>query len=197
MSLALALLLPLPCAAQTLVFDFDSGTPVLAVGQGTPFTQGKGGVALQLTSPTFGAGGFSIQTVVTTHYVLSQFSGNFVYPNSTANAALDIRSSVPLVAISLTFATGDFNQAELPSTLALTAYVDSTTTPAVGSVSAQGTYGPDTMPMGTIAFSSPTKPFNLVELQIQRSPYAAGGFLVDNVRVTPVSHVLRRHLRRM
>jgi uncharacterized protein (TIGR03437 family) len=60
----------------------------------------------------------------------------------------------------------------------------------VGSATAHGTYGADTMPMGTLTFNSGGKPFNLVEIAIPFQPQGAAVFLIDNVRVTLASNSL-------
>jgi hypothetical protein len=84
----------------------------------------------------------------------------------------------------LTFATADFQQVEVPTTLQLTAYRDATGTPPVGTATAHGTYAGDTMPMGTLSFSSGAQPFNVIELVIPFQPQGATDFLVDNITVT-------------
>jgi hypothetical protein len=174
---------PTDSNAQTATFDFDSGTPMLFPGQNVPFDQISGGLTAHFTSPTIGAGGFSVQNDASTHFQLSQFSGNYLYPNTVYNPALDIQFSQPLSRIFLTFATADFQQVEIPTTIQLTAYEDSTATPAVGSATAHGTYAADTMPMGTLSFTS-AQPFNVVEITIPYAPMAASGFLVDNISVS-------------
>lgn len=120
---------------------------------------------------------------------MSQFSGLYLYANNMNRNTLEIKFSSQLNAISFTFATADFQQVEVPTTVQLTAYVDSTGSTAVGSASAHGTYGSDTMPMGTLSFNSGGKPFNLVQIAIPPAPLAAAGFFVDNIRVSPVSAI--------
>ncbi len=173
----------LPAKASTVTFDFDTGTPSLSTGQGTPLDQTSGGVTAHFSSPTIGAGGFSVQSDATTQYHMSQFSGNYLWPNSVYSPALDIQFSEQLSSITLTFATADFQQVEVPTTIQLTAYENATGTPPVGSATAHGTYGSDTMPMGTLTFNA-TQPFNVVEVVIPPAPQAASDFLVDNIVVT-------------
>lgn len=173
------------CAAQaaTITFDFDTATPALGVGQSAPFVQTANGLTASFTSLP-GFGGFSVQTDSSTGFSLSQFSGHYLYPNSLTPGPLDIAFSSPLDSISFIFATADFHQVEVPTTIRLTAFVGSTGTPAIGSTTAHGVYGGDTMPMGTLSFSSNT-PFNMVEISILRGqPAATGDFLVDNISVT-------------
>jgi hypothetical protein len=170
-------------AATTATFDFDNGTPTLSTGQSTPLDQTSAGVTAHFSSPTVEAGGFSVQSDATTQYRLSQFSRNYLWPNSVYSPALDIQFSQQLSSITFTFATADFQQVEIPTTIQLTAYEDSTATPAVGSATAHGTYAGDTMPMGTLTFNS-AAPFNVVQISIPPAPAAASGFLVDNIIVT-------------
>jgi hypothetical protein len=184
-------------AAQTVTFDFDTGMPALFNGQGLPLDQTSLGVAAHFSSPL--GTGFSVQTDASTGYRLSQFSGHYLYPNGLDTRFLDIQFSQQLTGITLTFATADFQQVEVPTTIQLTAYVDSTGNAAVGSVTAHGAYAGDTMPMGTLTFSS-TVPFNVVRLEIPYQAQAASGFLVDNITVTtvpPQPRKPRKHLRRL
>jgi uncharacterized protein (TIGR03437 family) len=116
---------------------------------------------------------------------LSKFSGRFLYPKNQNGNALEVRFSQRITAVSLVFATADFQQVEVPTSVQLTAYLDSTSNPAVGSATAHGTYANDTMPMGTLSFSSNGQPFNLVKIAIVPTPRGAASFLVDNVTVTP------------
>jgi uncharacterized protein (TIGR03437 family) len=171
--------------AQTVTFDFDTGTPALSRGQSTPFDQTSGGVTARFSSPS--GSGFSIQSDASTGWKMSKFSGNYLYANSLSSNVLDIKFSQQLTSITLTFATADFQQVEVPTTIQLTAYLDSNTTPAVGSATAHGTYASDTMPMGTLSFNSGGRPFNLVEITIPRQALAASNFFVDNVTVTPIA----------
>ncbi len=180
---ALSLAPRLPARASTAMFDFDTGTPPLSTGQSTPLDQTSGGVTAHFSSSTPGAGGFSVQSDATTQYHLSQFSGNYLWPNSIYSPALDIQFSQPLSGITFTFATADFQQVEIPTTIQLTAYEHATGTPSVGSATAHGTYGTDTMPMGTLTFNA-AQPFDLVEITIPPAPQAASDFLVDNIVVT-------------
>jgi hypothetical protein len=173
-------------AQAQLLFDLDTGTPALTVGRSVPLDQTTGGVLAHFSSPQGGA--FSIQTDLSTGYSLPQFSGHYLYPNNAASrSALDIRFSQSLTSISLTYATAENTAAGEPTTqILLTAYMDSTGTPPVGSATHQPAWGSDTFPMGTLAFSS-SVPFNLVEIRVPSpsSPGSATDFFVDNIRVTP------------
>ncbi len=192
----LAIFLSCPVAAQTVVFDFDA--PGLTAGQGIPLLLTSQGVTALFSSP--GGAVYSLQRDSTTGFNLSQFSGLYLYPNTTEPNPLDIQFGQPLGAIALTFATADFQQVEVPTTVQLTAYLDSTGSAPVGSATAHGTYAGDTMPMGTLTFSSAV-PFNLVRLEIPSQPNAAVGFLVDNITVATAASTqvfrVRKHLRRL
>ena len=72
----------------------------------------------------------------------------------------------------------------MPTTIKLTAYVDSNKSVAVGSATAHGTYANDTMPMGTLSFASGGQPFGLVELILPFQQNGATAFLVDSVVAT-------------
>ncbi len=182
-------------SAQPVTFDFDTGVPPLSTYQSLPIDQTAGGLTASFSS--FGDG-YSIQTDQSLQFHMSQFSGHYLYPNSLFTGPLEIHFSRKVTSITLTFATSDFQQVEVPTTIKLSAYVGSTTSTAIGSASAHGTYGPDTMPMGTLAFSSAT-PFDVVKIEIPRAPSAASNFLVDNVVVEPIpasnGRRVSKHLR--
>ncbi len=169
--------------AQTVLFDFDSGTPTLFPGLNVPFDQTAGGMTAHFSSPQGAA--FSVQSDASTAFHLSQFSGHYLYDNNLNMNYLDIKFSKLLNSITLTFATADFHQTETPTTIQLTAYRDSTGTLPVGSISTHATYGTDTMPMGTLSFTSST-PFNLVEIVLPPQTLGVTDFLVDNIAVTVV-----------
>ena len=170
-----------PAKADTATFDFDTGTPATFAGEGIPLDQTSGGVTAHFSSPQGSV--FSIQNDGSTQFHLSQFSGNYLYPNNLNRNYLDISFGQQLTSITLTFATADFQQVEVPTTITLTAYVNSTANPAVGSISTHGYYAGDTMPMGSLLFNSPG-PFNLVEIVLPYQPQGATDFLVDNIIVT-------------
>jgi hypothetical protein len=168
--------------ADTITFDFDNGSPTLSSLLNLPVDQTSGGLTAH-----FGflpGGGFSLQSDGTTGWHLSQFTGLYVNPNSLSPGPLEIAFSQPVTDISFVFATADFNQAELATIIQLTAYMDSTGTSVVGSTTTRGSYGTDSMPMGTLSFSSGT-PFSFVDIGIpQGQPQGTADFLVDNIAVT-------------
>jgi uncharacterized protein (TIGR03437 family) len=182
----LSVALATTAAGQTTVmFDLDNATPALAVGQNIPFDQTSGGVTAHFSSPSGLA--FSVQTDASTGFHLSQFSGHYLFDNNQNANALEILFSQPVTSISLKFATADFQQVEVPTTIQLTAYLNSATNPAVGpAATAHGVYASDTMPMGTLSFTSAGQPFNLVRILIPPQPLGAAAFLVDNISVVLV-----------
>ena len=174
-------------SAATVTFDFDTGTPALSAGQNIPLDQTADGLTAHVSSPQGTA--FSIQTDASTQFRLSQFSGNYLYDNNLNRNALGIAFSQPVDSIALTFATADFQQVEVPTTIQLTAYRGATGTQPVGSTTAHGEYAGDTMPMGTLSFHASGQPFDVVELDIPFQPLGASDFLVDNITVTTSSVV--------
>lgn len=171
--------------AANVTFNFDDGIPALVPGQGTAFDQSSAGLSAHFSSPSDNLGpAFSIQSDSTTGFRMSLFSGNYLYDNNLNRNLLDIKFNQPLNNISLTFATADFQQVEVPTTIQLTAFQNSTGTSPVGSATAHGTYGSDTMPMGTLSFSSSGQSFDLVEIGIPFQPRGASDFFLDNIIVT-------------
>ena len=98
---------------------------------------------------------------------------------------LDIAFSQPITSISFVYATANFHEVEVPSTIQLTAFSDALKTVTIGSQTGHGTYGGDTMPTGLLSFSSVT-PFSFVEISIPTGQTTAD-FLVDNITVTAAS----------
>jgi hypothetical protein len=166
---------------QAVIFDLDTATPALTVYENMPFDQTSDGVKARFSSPQGAA--FSIQTDITTGYKLSAFSGHYLLDNSMKANELDIQFDRKLNSIKLVFATADFHQTEIPSTIQLTAYQGTTASTAVGTATAVGTYAGDTMPMGTLSFSS-VQPFDLVAIVLPPQKTGTTDFLVDNVTVT-------------
>ena len=178
----LLLAVAVPALAAPVVFDFDTGTPVLTVGKNAPFSQTAGGVTASFSSVS---GSFSIQNDASAGLSLSQFSGKYVYPN-VLGSVLEVKFDKLLSNLDLVFATADFPPIEIPTPVTLTAYMNSAASTPVGSVTVRATYGTDTLPMGTLSFS-PGAPFNLVRMTIQSG--GGMGFLVDNlaVQVSPAT----------
>ena len=171
---------------KTVTFDFDTGLPVAATRQSTPFDQASGGVTAHFSSPS-DPGGFSVQNHNTTFFNLSQFSGNYLMDSNPFRNPLYISFSQKLTAITFTFATVDYHDPGAggePSGIKSTVYLDSTGTPAVGSVTTHGTFSNDSYPEGTLSFSSSGQPFNLVVIELPFLPQGATDFMVDNISVT-------------
>lgn len=170
-------------AGQSATFDFDTGTPTLHATMGIPLDQTVGGITAHFSSPNAAlTGGFSVQSHNTTFYNLSQFSGNYLYPNSVYNPNLAISFSQPVSSITFTYATADFGQTETPTTVQVTAYMGST---VVGTASSHGAYiQGDTMPQGTLTFNGNGQTFDHVLIEIPWAPLAASDMLIDNVVVT-------------
>ena len=168
--------------AETVVFDFDSGSPALVTGQNVPFDQTSGGVTASFNYDFLAGKGFSVQSDSSTGFTLTQFSGFYLYPNASPPGPLFIQFSQPLDSINFTFATADFHQVEVTTIIQLTAFLDST---AMGTATAHGIYGPDTMPMGSLTFSTNTA-FNRVVIGIQSGQPvgATSDFLVDNINIS-------------
>lgn len=177
-----------PGGSVTLTFDFDTGSPALpAQMSNTPFEQTVGGVTADFSSPSDPAA-FSIQNYDTTFFTLSEFSGNYLYPNKSSRTNLYIRFSQTLTSIALTFATIEYHgvgEVDEPTTIKLTAYMDSTGTPAVGSATARGVFAEGyTYPQGTLSFNSGGQPFSMVEIGLLYQQRGATSFLIDKVVVT-------------
>jgi hypothetical protein len=168
--------------AGTVKFDFDTCTPILNAGLSTPLDQACGNVKAHFSSTHDGwwGGGYSVQNANTTFYILHLFAGNYLMPNGLDPGALDVSFAAPLGAVTFPFATADFNQNEVPTTIQMDAYFNTT---LVGSKQAHGTYGNDTMPMGTLTFDSGGRPFNRIEIWIPPAPLASSDVLVDTIAV--------------
>jgi IPT/TIG domain-containing protein len=166
--------------AQTIHFDFDTGSPPLHPTMGLPLSQTVGGLTAQFS------GNFSVQSDQTTFYRMSQFSGNYLDPSTIYGEPLHIQFSQRVNSIAFTFATADFGQVEVPTTIQA-AVLDGTT--PIGSATAHGCYCGDTMPMGQLSFTS-ALPFDHVDVTIPYAPAAACCFLLDNVTVNSTGIVV-------
>jgi hypothetical protein len=178
-------------SAKTAKFDFDTCTPILTAGMSTPLDQNCGGVKAHFSSPYDGmsGGGYSVQNHDTTFYTLHLFSGNYLMPNGLDPGALDVNFTAALGSITFPFATADFHQNEVPTTIQMDAYFNAT---LVGSKQAHGTYGSDTMPMGTLTFDSGGKPFNRIEIWIPPQPLGSSDVLVDTLSVKTLASMTAR-----
>lgn len=172
---------------QTVLFDFDSGTPVVWATNSMPSAMEKDGLTAYLAAD---AGAFSIQSDASTQWHLPEFGGNWLYPN-VFNCRLRMSFSQPASAMTFTFATADFHYPEAPTMMELIAYNGDTTGVPVGSATARGTFGSTTMPMGWLTYNSPA-PFTTVIIRIAAvQPYIpASDFVLDNFIVTTVDPIV-------
>jgi hypothetical protein len=163
---------------QTALFDFDTGWPSVAPGQGMPGTQSNN--LLTAAFSTIG-GGWSIQSRQTSVIgAPPSFAGNFLYPGNWWSS-FQIQFSAPITNLAFDFLTGDVSsEYNTPSTVRITAYTNSVATPAVGSGSAQGTWANGAYPDGHINFSSAT-PFTIVTIDIAPIGVVSGLLFVDNI----------------
>lgn len=145
-------------ANAATIFNFDNDT----VGTTTTFTDTVGNLSATFSSSVPGA--YSVQ-----QSFFSTLTGN-ILGSPANNGPLTIDFNSNLSAISLLFATADFNT---PSPFTLAAYEGNT---LVGSTTSAGMFLAGFLfPEGEIAFSGAT--FNSVVLS---SP--ANGFAIDNVQ---------------
>jgi hypothetical protein len=152
----------------------------------TPLTQTKDGIQAQFSSSSDPAG-FSVQSYSTTFYKLSQFQGNYLSDNKPTRDTLEIRFNQPIMSVSFTFATFEFDggPTSQPSYISLTAYMDSTAN-QIGSTTARGPWpsGGDAYPQGTLTYNSANGPFNLIRIEL---PYqgleSSVDYLIDTVTI--------------
>jgi hypothetical protein len=186
-------LLATPACGELILFDFDTGAPGLYPGKPTTFDQTVGGVTAEFSSPDQfpGQTAFAAQYDNNPNVHLALFSGYYLYDARFDGDRLQIRFSAPLDSIALDFCTTDLrHNVEVPSDLQLTAYLDSTATPAVGSATKHATFPPETSsetwPQDTLSFDSGGVPFNLVELVVLPQPNGSLDFFVDNISVNVI-----------
>ena len=185
--------LPSPLPTTTATFDFDSGSPVLQARlTNTPFNQIVNSVTAFFSSPSDLPlrPAFSIQShdsLSPTSIILPIFSNNFLYPNTVNHDRLDIKFSRSLTSITLKFSTIEYNDPGVGgtgSTIRLTAYVDSTTSPAITSTTTNGIEDTgSTYPEGTLSITSSTNPFNMVEIDLPSPNQGSSGFMIDNITI--------------
>jgi hypothetical protein len=181
-----------PALAQTVTFDFDSGSPAPTLGTTIPFNYDSGGVTASFDSPTNNA--FSVQDPngVPGTETLSLFSGQFLCPNSIDRAPLSIKLSHGATNISLVFATAQSTAVEIPNPITVTAYLDSASNPVGSPVTVSGVWRvgsvTEAYPSAALTFSSDAQhPFNLIEVVME--PGGAGGIMLDNIAVQLLSGI--------
>lgn len=115
-------------------------------------------------------------------WYMAWFSGKYIDDNNLDRNTLELDIDRELNDIYLVFATADFNQAELPTQIQLTACQNSAANPSVGSILARDAYIGSTMPMGTLSFHANT-PFKVVQLVLPYQAIGCTDFLVDDIMV--------------
>lgn len=172
-----------PTTPVTATFSFDSGQPTPTLGMATPFNQTSNGVTARFSSPSDPAA-FSLQDQTTTGFTLPGFSGKFIYQNQVARTFLDIRFDREVTNITVTFSAVEYHDPfGQPTPIKVTAYLDSTSSTPVGSVTKSGSDVGGSYAVGTITFSSGGQPFNVVRVELPFLAAGATAFLVDNVVV--------------
>lgn len=173
---------PSAWAAHNATFSFDTCKPLLTTGMSTAFDQTCSGVKGHFSSTHDGwqGGGYSVQNQNTTGWILHLFSGNYLMPNGLDPGRLDINFNTSLTKLRFYFATADFHQNEVPTTIQMDAYFNKK---LVGTVQTHGHYGTDTMPMGTLKYDSKGKAFNRIEIWIPPQPLGTTDVLVDTLVV--------------
>lgn len=169
---------------KSIVFDFDTGSPLLAATQSTPFNQTLTGLTASFNSPSDPAA-FAVKNYDAESLKLSQFSGKYLYDNKPSRDILDIKFSGEIIAVKFTFATIE-HQSEgiiVPSDILITAYKN---TNLVGSNRTYGSFSSDSYPQGMLSFSAGMS-FNWIRISIPSQTSETTDFLVDNIIVTTVS----------
>ncbi len=180
-SLSRSLTLTAPTTPVTVTFDFDTGVPALSLSMSTPFDQSSGGVTAHFSSPSDPAA-FSLQNQATTGFNLPGFTGKYLYQNQVARTYLDITFSQTITNITITFSAVEYHDPfGQPSPIKVTAYLNSTTSTAVGSATANGSVTSGTYPVGTLTFDSGGQVFNIVRIELPFLAQGATAYLVDNV----------------
>ncbi|MEL7563172.1 hypothetical protein [Dehalogenimonas sp. 4OHTPN] len=173
-----------PVISGTFIFNFDAGSPVLNVGQSTPFSSTVSGITAEFSSSSGAA--YSIQNQAATNFILSQFSGKYIYDNDVSRSSLQIKFSQPMNSVSIVFATTDSHgpgNVETPTELRVVAYSGSTSTPPIGAAAARGVFANDTFPQGTVTFTSAVA-FNIIVLETVPVLNGASAFLIDQLAAT-------------
>jgi len=170
---------------STIIFDFDRGIPTVLEGHSTPFSQTSGGVTSSFSSNA-DPSAFSIQSYKSTFYTLSQFSNRYLYDNKITRDFLYIAFSQPVTEINFTFATVEYEgpgHLETPSTIKLTAYLNSIHSTPISSGFANGNFSSSSFPQGTMSFDSGVKSFNIVKIELLYQINGGTDFLIDNIVV--------------
>jgi hypothetical protein len=173
-----------PSSTKPIAFDFDTDSPPLAAGQGTPFNQTLNGLTASFSSPSDPAA-FSVKSYDPESLKLSQFSGKYLYDNKPSRDILDIKFSADIIDVSFTFATIESKGGTItvPSDILITGYRN---TNLVGSNQTVGSFSSDSYPQGRAYFYA-GMPFNWIRISIPSQASGTTDFLVDNIVITAVS----------
>jgi hypothetical protein len=160
--------------AGPITFGFESSS----VGAFTPLTQTAGGVTARFSVRS--GPGYAVQNAGVLFVNLSQFSGNFLYPNAGTVDPLTIAFSEAVTSITLTFATVEIHAA---SSMHLNAFMGAT---QVGSaIGPSALLTGDTYPQGAVTFSG--QPFDRVEVWVPiQNTEPAVAFMIDTIVVNTV-----------
>ncbi len=74
-------------------------------------------------------------------------------------------------------------EADIPTTLRLTAYENSTKTSMAGIATAMGTFANEAYPQGLLSFGTDDRNFDTIELELIRQPRGTSIFHLDNIVV--------------
>lgn len=175
---------PAPTTKQTVVFDFDNGSPALTTAQNTPFNQTTAGLTASFSSPS-DPNAFAINNDDNVNLRLTNFSGMYLADIKDSRDILDIKFSKQILDVKVTFATVE-QQSEsikIPSDVLITVYNN---TGLLGSNRAYGTFSTDSYPQGTLTYFSGA-PFNWIRISVPSQSTGTTDFIVDNITVSVVS----------
>ena len=166
-------------------FDFDSGTPDLALHQNTPFAQTVVGLTATFSSPNAIAP--LVENATTTGYTLSKFTGKYLAPSSATGTVVEVSFDQPVTGVSIHFATVEDPSVSPASTLQLTAFDNTSGAPVlIGTAIAHGsTVAGDSLPSGTIVYNGGGQTFDSIRLELPGLPGGAPKFLIDDLVASP------------
>lgn len=172
-----------PADKKVVTFGFDNEDPLLIETQGTPLNQTSNGVTAYFSSPsdTQAASTFSIRSLSSTFLQLSSFSGKYLYDNNNSSDILEIKLSIDVRELNITFATVE--EGELLNETSKIVAASYKNTNLVDTTAISGTFNTGTYPQGVL-YVNPGKAFNLVRVSIPTQTSGTTDFLVDNIVVT-------------
>lgn len=171
--------------AAGIRFDFDAGTPVLALHQPVPLTQTVAGITASFSSTN--ANPPTVENATSTGQGLASFSGKYLAPSNDVGTVVEISFDQPVSGIELKFATMEPANFAVTSDVQLTAFdTSSGTEVSVGTAIAHGTVvAGDSLPSGTLTFNSAGQTFDRVRIQLPAQPLGATKFFIDDITVSP------------